>query len=78
MGVSHWLFFQPFVTELVKRGHNVTLLSYFGISAAEVQTRANYREFLFENHANLTNTFDLQVSRMSFGVPIQGRIISDK
>lgn len=68
MGLSHWLFFRPFVSELVHRGHNVTLLSYFGIendnaatSDDEMRTTENYHEYLFKRDSILTNTFDLEV-----------------
>lgn len=59
MGLSHWAFFRPFVLELVNRGHNVTLLSYFGIE--ELKERQNYDEFLFERDEVLTNTFAIEV-----------------
>lgn len=62
-GMSHWLFFRPIVTELVRRNHNVTLLSYFGIVDEEMKSRDNYHEYLFKEDGFLTNTFDLQVSR---------------
>lgn len=66
MGMSHWLFFRPFVTELVRRGHNVTLLSYFGIDEVELRGQQNYHEYLFKRDAILTNTFDLQVCDLLF------------
>lgn len=62
MGMSHWLFFRPIVTELVRRNHNVTLLSYFGIDDADMKSQPNYHEYLFKRDRFLTNTFDLQVS----------------
>lgn len=60
-GVSHWLFFRPIVTELVRRDHNVTLLSYYGINDFEMRSKSNYNEHLFKNLSSLTNTRDLQV-----------------
>lgn len=69
MGMSHWLFFRPFVTELVRRGHNVTLLSYFGIDEVELRGQQNYHEYLFKRDAILTNTFDLQVCDLLFNCP---------
>lgn len=63
MGMSHWLFFRPIVTELVRRNHNVTLLSYFGIDDADMKSQPNYHEYLFKRDRFLTNTFDLQVNR---------------
>lgn len=61
MGMSHWLFFRPFVSELVRRNHSVTLLSYFGIDDNELRAKDNYNEYLFKRDNLLTNTFNLQV-----------------
>lgn len=64
-GLSHWMFFRPIVSELVRSGrHNVTLLSYFGIEDDELQGRDNFNEFLFTQQSVLTNSFDMEVSKL--------------
>lgn len=67
MGLSHWHFFRPFVSELVRRGHNVTLLSYFGLENPEQLSPTatdHYHEYLFEMDRSevLTGSFNLEVS----------------
>lgn len=62
-GMSHWLFFRPIIEELVRRGHEVTLLSYFGLEDAQLKGRINYHEHLFKGAPALTNTRDLKVRR---------------
>ncbi|EDW76577.1 uncharacterized protein Dwil_GK14590 [Drosophila willistoni] len=55
-GKSHFAFFRPIFEELAKRGHNVSMYSYFPLK----KPLANYTDFVFEGMGLLTDVIDLK------------------
>ncbi|EDS42584.1 glucosyl/glucuronosyl transferase [Culex quinquefasciatus] len=56
-GLSHYKVFHPIVRDLVDRGHEVVVISYFpGLG----ETHENLTEYAFEGQEVLTNAFSLK------------------